>query len=224
MRKTSICKDICTIVRKPGTHLLVVGAVIFLSVFLERLVCFHYDQLKESPVILNDYMAIAPVYNTDGSWLHGKWGIGYNGMLLCLEHLAALCAAGYLFRFMESFNVFFQIRGGFLWLYAADMEAAVMAYRLFSKIYSPYTLDYFYVRGQGTFDFPDLCIGVGIAVILFWTILMISKYYPFKKKQTAGMTFMEKFKWEWGISFLFFKAAVMPKNRWESMFASWKET
>lgn len=208
---------------KISTHLLIGGLVILIAVLLERTVYTQYDHLIKAPVILNDYMAVAPVYNTDGSWLHGKWGIGYNVPLLCLEWIVVLCMTVYLFRFMESFNLFFRIRNGAWWLYAVDMEAAVMVYRLFSKLYSPYTLDYLYIRGQGTFDFPDLCIGAGIVVILLWTMMMICKYYAFKKRQTTGMSFLEKFKWDWGISLMFCKAALVSKDRWPDMFAGWKQ-
>lgn len=208
--------------KKIRAHLLVGVLVVLLSVILERAVYMQYDRLTQSPVILNNYMAIAPVYNMDGSWIHGRWGIGYNGVLLCLENLAAILMAVYLFRFMNAMTTFFQVWGGRRWLYAVDVEAAVMVYRLLSRIYSPYTLDYLYIRGQGTFDFPDLCIGAGIAVILLWTAWMMVRYYSLKKRQTVGMTFWEKCRWELGISLMFLKAAVVPEDRWKNMFAQWK--
>lgn len=97
-----------------------------------------------------------------------------------------------------------------------------MMYRLLARIYSPYTLDYLYIRGSGIYDFPDFCIGAGLVVILLWTVLEMIQYYTFKKKQTVGMSFGEKFKWEMGISLMFMKAALVPEDKWESMFASWK--
>lgn len=206
------------------THLIVGAAVILLAVFLERTVYIQYDRLKEAPVILNEYMAIAPGYNMDGSWLHGRLGIGYNGPLLCLEYILTFLVSVYLFRFMEGVHFFFQIKGGKWWLYAVDLEAAVMLYRLISKIYSPYTLDYLYIRGQGTFDFPDLCIGAGIIAILLWTVLFMCRYYPFRKKQTAGMSFWEKCRWEMGISWACIKAGVIPKDRWPDLFAGWNRS
>lgn len=208
--------------KKLYPHLMVGGLVILLSVILERAVYMNYDLLEKSPVILNDYMAIAPVYNTAGSWLHGRWDIGYNMLLLGMENLAAFLMAVYLLRFMDVMMRFFQTPGGRVWLYAVDMEAAVMLYRLIARIYSPYTLDYLYIRGSGTYDFPDFCIGTGIAVILLWTVLEMVQYYSFKKKQTVGMTFWAKLKWEMGISLMFMKAALLPEGRWESKFAPWK--
>lgn len=208
--------------KKLYPHLLVGVLVILLFIILERAVYMNYDLLNKSPVILNNYMSISPVYNTAGSWLHGRWDISYNRMLLSLENLAAFLMAVYLFRFMDVMTRFFQTPGGRRWLYAVDIEAAVMAYRMIARIYSPYTLDYLYVRGSGTYDLPDLCIGTGIVVILLWTVLEMVQYYSFKKKQTVGMSFGAKFKWEMRISLMFMKAALVPEDRWESMFALWK--
>lgn len=201
-------------------HIAVCMVLIIISVVLEYIVYLHYDSLTAHPVILNSRMAIAPVYNTDGSWLHGRWGIGYNGPLLCLENIGALLAAWYLLRFIESYNAFFGFSEN--WLYILDLEIAVPIYRLLARLYRPYTLDYLYIRGYGTFDFPDFCIGAGIAGILMWMLPFMITYRRFKKKQTVGMGFWEKCKWELRMSGRILYMPFVKKDRWEERFAKWR--
>ncbi|MDE7248069.1 MAG: hypothetical protein K2N43_09305, partial [Lachnospiraceae bacterium] len=97
-------------------HIIICAALFLISAALEWIVYLHYDSLTVRPIILNSRMAIAPVYNTDGSWLHGRLGIGYNGPLLWLENITALFAVWYLFRMMEGHNAFFGVSQN--WLYA----------------------------------------------------------------------------------------------------------
>lgn len=206
---------------KMRTHLLVILIAIVISVLLERLAYLHYDSLRATPVILNRYMAIAPVYNRDGSWLHGRWGIGYRFDLLCLERVQTFLAGLFLFRFLQVYNAFFSLSEK--WLYAVDIELAVPVYRCIAWLYSPYTLDYLYIRGYGTFDLPDFYIGVGIFFLVLWLILAMIYYYRFRKKRTAGMRFWEKLKWEWRFTVILFKAMFQKRENWESLFLPWRE-
>lgn len=201
-------------------HVIVWAVLILIAVGLECAAYLHYDSLRANPIILNSRMAVAPVYNTDGSWLHGRWGIGYNGGLLCIENMVALAIAGYLFRMIESYNAFFGLSEG--WLYAADLEIAVPIYRLLNRVYRTYPLDYLYIQGYGTFDFPDFCIGAGIAGILLWLILSMVKYRPYKKARTAGMSFLQKRKWELRMSGRMLRLPFVRKSRWEERFEKWR--
>lgn len=195
-----------------GTHLLVILLVVAVSVLLERLAYLHYDSLRADPVIVNRFMAVAPVYNKNGSWLHGRWGIGYRFGLLCLEHALAFLAGLFLFRFIQAYNAFFSMSE--TWLLAVDVELAVPVYRCVAWLYSPYTLDYLYVKGYGTFDFPDLCIGTGIFLLVLWMVLALIPYYRFRKARTKGMRFWEKFKWEWRFTAGMVRAVFLKREQW----------
>lgn len=201
-------------------HVIVWAVLILIAVGLECAAYLHYDSLRANPIILNSRMAVAPVYNTDGSWLHGRWGIGYNGGLLCIENMVALAIAGYLFRMIESYNAFFGLSEG--WLYAADLEIAVPIYRLLNRVYRTYPLDYLYIQGYGTFDFPDFCIGAGIVGMLLWLILSMVKYRPYKKARTAGMSFLQKRKWELRMSGRILYLPFVRKSGWEERFEKWR--
>lgn len=201
-------------------HVIVWAVLILIAVGLECAVYLHYDSLRANPIILNSRMAVAPVYNTDGSWLHGRWGIGYNAGLLCIENMVALAIAGYLFRMIESYNAFFGLSEG--WLYAADLEIAVPIYRLLNRVYRTYPLDYLYIQGYGTFDFPDFCIGAGIVGILLWLILSMVQYRPYKKVRTAGMSFLQKRKWELRMSGRILYLPFVRKSGWEERFEKWR--
>lgn len=204
---------------KMGKHVMLWAALVLIAAGLEYAAYLHYDSLRANPVILNSRMAVAPVYNTDGSWLHGRLEIGYSGALLCAENIAALVCAGYLFRMIESFNAFFGLSAG--WLYLVDLEIAVPVYRLLARTYRTYTLDYLYIRGYGTFDFPDFCIGAGIAGILLWLIPSLFKYYRYKKERTAGMSFLQKLKWEFRMSGRILYLPFVRKSGWEERFEKW---
>lgn len=202
-------------------HIAVCVAMVLISAALECTAYLNYDSLRANPVILGSHMAIAPVYNMDGSWPHGRWEIGYNGLLLSLENIIALFAAVYFFRMIASYDIFFGLSER--WLYIVDLEIAVPIYRMLGRLYRPYTLDYLYIRGYGTFDFPDFCIGTGIAGILLWMIPAICVYYRYKKEQTAGMGFMEKIKWELRMSGRILSLPFVRRGRWEERFDRWRE-
>lgn len=206
--------------KKNRKHIAVCAALILISVLAEYVVYLHYDSLRANPVILNSRMAIAPVYNTDGSWLHGRWGIGYDRTLLCVENMTALVFAGYIFRMIASYNAFFGLSAG--WLYIVDLEIAVPIYRLLVRTYRPYTLDYLYIRGYGTFDFPDFYIGAGIAGLLLWLIPSLYKYHLYKKERTADMSVMQKLKWEFRMSGRILYLPFVKKSRWEERFEKWR--
>lgn len=201
-------------------HVILWAVLILIAAGLECAVYLHYDSLRANPIILNSRMAVAPVYNMDGSWLHGRWGIGYNGGLLSIENIVELAVVGYLFRMIESYNVYFGLSEG--WLYAADLEIAVPIYRLLARAYRTYPLDYFYIQGYGTFDFPDFCIGAGIVGMLLWLILSMVKYYPYKKARTAGMSFLQKLKWELRMSGRILYLPFVRKSGWEERFEKWR--
>lgn len=200
---------------------MVILFAIALSILLERLAYLYYDSLQANPIILNRYMAIAPVYNRNGSWLHGRWGIGYRFDLLCLERMVAFLTALILFRFLQVYNAFFSMSEK--WLYAVDIELAVPVYRCIVWLYSPYTLDYLYIKGYSTFDLPDFCIGVGIFFLVLWMFPALFYYYRFRGQQTKGMRFGEKFMWERRFTVVMVKAVFLKRERWESLFSTWRE-
>ncbi len=206
--------------KKIGKHVILCTALILIAAILECAAFLHYDSLRENSLILNRYMEIRPVYNTDGSWLHGRWGIGYNGLLLYLENIAGLFVVGYLFRMVAAYNAFFGLSAG--WLYFLDFEIMVPVYRMASRLFHPYTLDYLRIRGHGTFDFPDFCIGVGIAGILLWLIPSLIKYYRYKRKKTAGMSFVQKLKWEFRMSGRLMYLPFVKEGGWEERFEKWR--
>lgn len=206
--------------KKIEDHIILCGALILIAVVLEYIVYLHYDSLSKSPIILNKWMAVRPVYNTDGSWLHGRWEIGYNGLLLCLENIAALLVAAYLFRMIASYNAFFGLSAG--WVYVIDLAIMVPIFRLADRLFHPYTLDYLRIRGYGTFDFPDLCLGAGLVGILLWLIPALIQYYRYKREKTAGMGFVQKLKWEFRMSGRIMYLPFVRKSGWEERFEKWR--
>lgn len=161
--------------KKNRKHIAVCVALILISVLAEYVVYLHYDSLRANPVILNSRMAVAPVYNTDGSWL-----------------------------------------------YVMDLEIVVPIYRLLARFYRPYTLDYLYIRGYGTFDFPDFCIGAGIAGVVLWMVPTMVLYYRYKRERTAGMGFLAKWKWEFRMSRQAMSMPFVKKSRWKERFEKWR--
>lgn len=206
--------------KKVGKHVILWMALFMVAAVLEYAVYLHYDSLREHPIILNRYLEIKPVYNMDGSWLHGRLGIEYNGLLLCLENIAALLVAAYLFRMIASYNAFFGLSAG--WVYVIDLEIMVPIFRLADRLFRPYTLDYLRVRGYGTFDFPDFCLGTGLAGVLLWLIPALCRYYRYKKEKTVGMGFVEKLKWEFRMSGRILYVPFVKRSGWEERFEKWR--
>lgn len=77
-------------------HFILCAALFLIAAVLEYAAYLHDDSLRANPLILNDDMAVAPVYNRDGSWLHGLWRIDYNGIsqIFVLERGWRGCCCG----------------------------------------------------------------------------------------------------------------------------------
>lgn len=207
-----------TILKKYKIHFILIFTLIIIAVLTERIVFFYYDPLRMQPLVLNRFLTISPVYNENGSWLHGRLDIGYTQWLLILENLVSLLVIFYLIRMIDAWNCFFHLNRA--WIYVLDFEFAATLYRLLRNLHGTFTLDYFDV-GRYVYDFPDLYIGLGIAGYLLWFVPAIIKYYQCKHRQVKGMNFIQKFIWEFKIAGMLCKVPFLPKRKWQSVFDAW---
>ncbi len=206
--------------KKLTGHFIIVITIIAIALLLERLVHFNYGKLTNQPIVLNSVMAIKPVYNTDGSWVHGKWGIGYQPVLLFCENIIALLFAILISRYLMVFNTFFHMS---MWsAYTVDLFIAVSLYRIISRFYSPYVLDYLYIRGQGTYDFADFCLGAGFICIIAWLFPAKVRYSRYKKPILQGKSLWQKLKWELKLTVKFYRAVFMKQEKWTAEFEKWE--
>ena len=207
------------LVKKQKNHLIFIAILLLISGFLEGIVYFHFDELLAHPLVINRFLTIYPMYNTNGSWIHGEIGIGYISWMLVLEYIVTILIFIYIFRWMNVWNRFFQISS--LWLYVLDFSFAPALYRLFTRIRGVFTLDYLYWR-KAVYDFPDICIGIMMAGCLLWLVPALIKYYSFRRKKIKEMSYMKKIIWELKFSGAFLKIAFLPEDRWEAEFDLWR--
>lgn len=201
-------------------HFILIGGLLLIAGVLECIVWLHYDELRADPLVFNRFFEISPVYNTNGSWFHGKIGIGYIRWLLLLESIIIFLVLIFGFRYIDAVQCFYKVRTA--GLYGFDFGIAVALYRLFTGIRGLYTLDYLHVIGYMTYDFPDLCIGIFIFFILVFMVMIIPKSHKLKKEKTAGMKFFQKFLWECRLGGMFLRAAVCSKENWQELFDKWE--
>ena len=89
---------------------IVLVCILFLAASAaEVFVYMNYGKLQEQPVMLGRFLRIYPIYNDDGSWLHGRLGIGYVRGLLVLEDILSFLVEVFLIRYISSICDFFSI-------------------------------------------------------------------------------------------------------------------
>ncbi len=175
-----------------------------------------YGDTLEEVFIGNQWLAFKPVYNRDGSWLHGRLNVGYRPGLLLAEGILTLFAGVFCIRFMGFFNYVIQLSSVWsCWLYV--MLSTTIA-RIIQVLAGQYTLDYIYIGVMhGTFDLFDFYLGIGLAGLMVWVVLAEIKYRRLRKACTEGMRFWQRLKWEFSFMGRTFQAAFLPRARWDSL-------
>ena len=201
---------------------IVLVCILFLAAAAaEGFVYMNYGKLQEQPVMLGRFLRIYPIYNDDGSWLHGRLGIGYVRGLLVLEDILSFLVEVFLIRYISSICDFFSISRKVLMAAACAMAATF--YRFFTRLRGVYVLDYLHVRGRGVFDLPDLYLFLTMVGIILWIVVPYYKaYHPFKKEKVKGMPLLQKWALELRFAGIFLQAAFLPKDRWEKLFEKWR--
>lgn len=200
---------------------LILGCILFLAAALaERIVYSNFGELQNQPLIICGFLRIYPIYNDNGSWFHGRLGIGYIRSLLVFEDIMALLAEVFLFRYIDCMCSFFSLSRRTLMLVACGMSATM--YRLFTRIRGVYVLDYLHVKGYGVFDLPDLYLFLAMAGILLWLLPYMKAYHPYKKQKVEGMPLLQKWGWELRFSGMFLQAVFLPKKKWKELFEKWQ--
>lgn len=205
--------------KKIKVNLIVIIILVLIAGLAEGVVYSHFHELRESPIILSNFLRIYPIYNKNGSWLHGRLGIGYIEWLLILESVVILLMLFFLYRFMKAYGRFFHM--SMLWLHLTDFAFASTIYRIVTHIRGAFTLDYLDF-GKYIFDFPDLYLYTIILGVLLWLIPALIKYYSYRNTKVKGLSFIKKQIWDFKISGMFFKATVIPESRWEAEFDLWR--
>lgn len=206
-------------VKNIKVHLIVIVILVFIAGLMEGVVYSHFHELRESPIVLGNFLRIYPIYNKNGSWIHGRLGIGYIRWMLALEDIVTLLIIFYSFRFLKAYGRFFHM--SMLWLHITDFAFSASIYRIFTRIRGVFTLDYLDL-GSYIYDFPDFYISIFIVGILIWLIPALIKYYSYRNAKVKGLSFIKKQIWDFKISGMFFKAAVIPESRWEAEFELWR--
>lgn len=211
--------------KKEKTNFFIILILFLIAGLAECIISLHYNELSEHPLILNLYLSIRPIYNENGSLFHAKSGIGYVRWLLLSENIITVFLLVYLFRFLDAWNIFFQISRS--WLYILDFAAANTIYRLFTNIRGVFPLDYLKVR-NATYDFPDLYLGICFIGLIFWLIPSFFFYYRYKKQKLKGAGLTQKIIWELKLTGLFLKCPFLPKEKWQILFSQfdldWQST
>lgn len=201
--------------KKEKTHLFMILILFLIAGLAECIISLHYNELLEHPLILNRHVTIRPVYNDNGSLFHAKSGIGYIRWLLLSENIITFFLLIYLFRFLDAWNMFFQMSRS--WLYILDFAAANVIYRLCTNIRGVFPLDYLKVR-NATYDFPDLYLGICFIGLVFWLIPSFFFYYRYKRLKLKGAGFTRKIIWELKLTGLFLKSPFLPREKWQTLF------
>lgn len=206
-------------IKKTKINLIIIAILILIAALMEGIVYFHFFELRKSPIVLSNFLRIYPTYNKNGSWIHGKLGIGYIRWMLAFENIVSLLAVFYLFRFIKAYGRFFHM--SILWLHLTNFPFAAAIYRMITRIRGVFTLDYLDF-GKYIFDFPDLYIIIFILGILIWLIPALIKYYSYRNVKVKELSFIKKQIWDFKISLMFFKVAVIPESKWETEFGLWR--
>lgn len=201
-------------------YIILVCILFLAAAAAEGLACLHYGELQAKPVMLARFLRIYPIYNDNGSWLHGRLGIGYIWWMLVLEDSLSLLTEVFLIRYISSICDFFRLSRKVLMAVACAMGASL--YRFFTRLRGVYVLDYLHVRGYGVYDLPDLYLFLAMVGMILWLVPYCKAYYPFKKKKVKGMTLLQKWAWQLRFSGIFLQAAFLPRDRWEKLFEKWR--
>ncbi len=197
-------------------HCLIVGLLIGLGYGIVAGILLIYGDGAESVYLGNREFAISPVYNRDGSWLHGRLDIGFRPGALFVENLVSLALIWFCVRLMMYLNRLFKLSD--TWLCFAYFYLAAIAARLINSIFGKYTMDYLYIRGlHATYDLFDIYLGIGLLMVVLWAILAEIRYHRIKKAATRGMGLWQKLKWELGFTAKIFQAVFSRRDCWEEL-------
>lgn len=200
-------------------HVLLILILLSIAVLLEVIIYFHFDELRRQPIVINQFLEIYPIYNRNGTWLHGEIGIGYIAWLLYLEAILSLIILVVMARYMDVLICFFRLSPR--WLYLVDVGAVPGIYRILTRIRGAYTLDYLQIN-QIVYDFPDFCIGIFIVGICIWAIRVSFLFCQYMREKRRGMSFTERI--VWGVRFrrMIFRMIFLPKVQWQGKFEQWE--
>lgn len=201
-------------------HVFFILILFCIAALLEGVVSFYFDELRRQPVIINRFLKIYPIYNRDGTWLHGKIGIGYISWLLHLEAMLSLLLLAIMVRYMEVLICFFGLSDR--WLFLIDIGMVPAFYRMFTRIRGTYTLDYLQIN-QMVYDFPDFCIGVFVIGILIWAICLSLVSRKYIREKRNGRSFAERMIWSVRFRRMLFQVFFLPKAQWQEKFEQWEE-
>lgn len=163
----------------------------------------------------NQYLALSLRHGNDrlASWIghtqttYQMWtSLAYRTLLLCLLL--------FLSRYMAWINLVCGATGS-QWLCGVDFAIAGHIIRLVNDFQGYINMLFIHVPRLGiTFDLVDLYLGVSVVIILVWMVLCELHYRRLKKQKTAGMTFLQKMKWELTVAGVACKMAFFPAKKW----------
>ncbi len=175
-----------------------------------------YGEQVEAVYIGNEALALAPIYNRNGSWFHGKIGIGQQPLLYFGEQILTLLMELFILRFMTWLNRALGLSAK--WNHLVDFMFAVTIARTITLLTGNHTLDYVYIaKFHATYDLFDFYLGITIVLTLIWCVLAEIKFLRLKKKATPGMNFWQKMKWELLFTWDACKAAFVSTEQQERL-------
>lgn len=199
-----------------GRHFLILGLLIGVGFAIVAGIQILYGDGAESVYIGNDSIALAPVYNRNGSWLHGRLDIGYHSAMLLAEGIVSLTLLLFSIRFIIYLNSIFQMRN--TWLCFTYFFFATAIARIINVLAGQYTLDYLYISVfHATYDLFDFYLGIGLLIALLWCVFAEMKYHRLKKNSTRGMNLWQKLRWELAFTGKALKASCLPRDRWDKL-------
>lgn len=182
-----------------------------------------YGQQVENIYIGTESFAIAPIYNRNSSWLHGRLGIGSKPLLYFAELIVTLLLEVFCFRFMTWMNKALRLSGK--WNHIVDFMLAVTIARIITVLTGNDTLDYLYIaQFHATYDLFDFYIGFTIIAMLIWCILAEIKLSSIKKKALGKVSFLKKLQWELIFTKDACKAAFLPYKQQEILLQKYEYT
>lgn len=198
-------------------HIILIAALVIIGFLIVAVIKLLYGDQIENLYIGGKQIGFHPVYNENGSWFHGKIGIGYQRGLLLAENLVILVCSAFVHRWIEYCSRFFRLGG--VWSFFMDFGLAAGLARLFQNLGGFYTLDYVYIdKLSATYDFFDFLLYLMCAGILVWLVLYCIRYYSYRARETKGMKFWPKFLWSWRLSLKVMKETLKPIKNWDYEF------
>lgn len=199
-----------------GMRICRIAVLTFLGLAVAAVILGIYGERVEEVFIGSPSLAFAPVYNRNGSWMHGRLKIGYRPEILMAEHVITLLLLCYLSRFIDYISMILGMSRS--WGICMDLGIAATLARLINVIAKRYTLDYIYIRRMhATYDLVDFYLGIGILIMLVWVFLCEIRVFRLKKQATQGLGFRARMRWELVFTGNACRAVFMPREGWEDI-------